>query len=118
MSAKLNRDRFARPSSNRRQILHTARRQAINNLLRMSASKKVSGTDGPTSTALLAGVLERSKLGLNGRPSILTTTGDRTAMFEDCLTLVFRVPQKPNYTSNSTKHPTEEQQLFVNKKKI
>ena len=86
--------------------------------LRRDSSKKVSGTDGPTSTALLAGAREKSKLGLNGKPSILTTTGDRTAVFEDCLTLVFRVPQKPNYTSNSTKHPTEEQQLFVNKKNI
>src|SRR6056297_2455249 len=55
-------------------------------LLRRDSSKKVSGTDGPTSTALLAGVLERSKLGLNGKPGILTTTGERTAVFEDCLT--------------------------------
>src|SRR6056297_2426914 len=86
--------------------------------LRRDSSKRVSATDGPTSTALLAGALEKSKLGLNGKPSILTTTGDRTAAFEDCLTLVLHVPRKPNQTSNSTKHPTEEQQLFVNKKKI
>ncbi len=86
--------------------------------LRKGLSRKVSETNELTSTALLAEGLERSKLGLNGKPGILTTTGDRTAAFEDCLSLVFRVPQKPNHTSNSTKHPTEEQQLFVNKKKI
>ena len=86
--------------------------------LRRDSSKKVSGTDEPTSTALLAGAQERSKRGLDGKPDILTTTGDRTAAFEDCLTLVLHVPQKPNHTSNSTKHPTEEQRLFVNEKKF
>ena len=47
-----------------------------------------------------------------------TTTDDRAAAFEDCLTLVFHVPQKLNHTSNSTKHPTEKHHLFVNEKKI
>ena len=31
----------------------------------------------------LVGALEKSKHGLNGKPGILTTTGDRTAVFED-----------------------------------
>ena len=89
----------------------------LDTLVEKGSPRRASATDGPTSTALLAGALERLKLGLNGKPGILTTTIDRTAVFEDCLTLVFHVPQKPNHTSNSTKHPTEEQQLFVNKKK-
>jgi len=49
-----------------------------------------SATDGPTSTALLAGALERLRHGPNGKPGILTTTRDRTAAFEDYLILVFR----------------------------
>jgi hypothetical protein len=56
--------------------------------LRRDSSRRASATDGPTSTALLAGALERSKLGLNGKLDTLTTTGDQTVTPGDCLPLV------------------------------